>query len=193
MHRAEHAFPARVDRGVVLAVEQAGVGGPDPEQDHDAVVAEPSQDEDQGADREVVGPLHVVDDHQQRIVAADGAERGEEVGAHHHRVGAGIARGPGERVLREQVGGQGGGELVDDAVGERRLRLVTRGGQQVHRTGTGDRAREQGRLAHPRRSGDPADPRFAAARRRDGPVDRRQLGPATDERPAGRQCLTSVH
>ena len=144
------------------------------------------QREQQGRERRPVGPVHIVDDHDDRVGAVIGVvpalpvEQAQHAGADRdgivQRVGG---PGHGPRVASHRTR-----ELLDDAVREQRLGLVAARTQHRQRTvgaRLGEETLEQRGLAHPGRALDEHDPRTARHSVGDRRAQHGQLGDASDE------------
>ena len=173
------------------ALRQPGDRVADADQDEHLVGDQPSQREQQGRQRRPVGPVRVVDDHDDHgLVVA--VEQLQQPGADGDRV---VER-PGRAGHRGRVEPARPRQLFDDPVGQQRLRLVATRPQHRRATGpagVGEEPLDQRGLAHPGRAFDLHDPRTAGGRVGEGGAQHGQLGRSAYEgcqRRQGRHCPT---
>ena len=161
--------PGQRDGGAGMAVDDAaqalrepGDRVPDADQDEHRVGDQPSHREQQRRQRRPVGPVRVVDDdHDDGVVVA--VEQLEQPGADGDRV---VER-PGRAGDRSRVEAARAGQLLDDPVGQQRLRLVAARAQDRRRpvaARVGEEPLDQRGLAHSGRAFDLHDPRTAGGR-----------------------------
>ena len=198
---AERSGPQRERRGILDDLgEQARVGArlgaAQRRGDEHRGAVEPPREVGEEAQRRAVGPVQVVDREQDGMLRREVEREPVERVQRGERGGALLVGG---RRGLEQRGGRGGGagelpargdprleELAHDAVGELALELPGAGLDDLQRRLRAlAQAREQARLADPRRALDQDEPAAARGRARDELVERGQLGVAFEQQGGG--------
>jgi hypothetical protein len=143
--------------------------GPPRKAQKGAVAAKPPRGKRKGAQRRLVGPLHVVDGDYQRAVELDLVEDPQELGAHMERLACRLQHASAETTARRSAQ-----ELLDDSEVERRLRLVAACGHR-DAPAAAESFGEQGGLADARRPAQQEDRWLCLVRPGEGSTDGLEL------------------